>query len=149
MELRGWCADLEMHSKEWKKVVEKQRIRKVKTFQVEGAPLSTLRIRKFMAHTWRTDILKQWEPRSPRWSPVLCFCNFMLFLSPGRISPNWELSRVESESSSVPWSSIRVPQGEKEMATHSSVLAWESHGWRSLVGCSPWGHTESDTTVVT
>ena len=37
---------------------------------------------------------------------------------------------------------------EKEMATHSSVLAWripwmekpgESHGWRSLVGCSPWG----------
>ena len=22
---------------------------------------------------------------------------------------------------------------EKEMATHSSILAWESHGWRSLV----------------
>ena len=22
----------------------------------------------------------------------------------------------------------------------------ESHGWRSLVGCSPWGHEESDTT---
>ena len=22
----------------------------------------------------------------------------------------------------------------------------ESHGWRSLVGCSPWGHTESDMT---
>ena len=21
-----------------------------------------------------------------------------------------------------------------------------SHGWRSLVGCSPWGHEESDTT---
>ena len=38
---------------------------------------------------------------------------------------------------------------EKEMATHSSVLAWRSHGWRSLVGCRPWGHTESDTTEVT
>ena len=25
----------------------------------------------------------------------------------------------------------------------------ESHGWRSLVGCSPWGRTESDTTEVT
>ena len=26
------------------------------------------------------------------------------------------------------------------------VLPGESHGWRSLVGCSPWGHKESDTT---
>ena len=25
-------------------------------------------------------------------------------------------------------------------------LPGESHGWRSLVGCSPWGHKESDTT---
>ena len=23
------------------------------------------------------------------------------------------------------------------------------HGWRSLVGCSPWGRTESDTTEAT
>ena len=29
---------------------------------------------------------------------------------------------------------------EKEMATHSSVLAWEIHGQRSLVGYSPWSH---------
>ena len=29
---------------------------------------------------------------------------------------------------------------EKEMATHSSILAWETHGHRSLTGCSPWGH---------
>ena len=28
---------------------------------------------------------------------------------------------------------------EKAMALHSSTLAWKSHGWRSLVGCSPWG----------
>ena len=26
------------------------------------------------------------------------------------------------------------------------LLPGESHGWRSLVGCSPWDHTESDTT---
>ena len=37
---------------------------------------------------------------------------------------------------------------EKEMATHSSVLAWEIHGQRSLVGYSPWGHKESDTTEI-
>ena len=29
---------------------------------------------------------------------------------------------------------------EKEMATHSSILAWKIHGQRSLVGYSPWGH---------
>ena len=28
---------------------------------------------------------------------------------------------------------------EKEMATHSSILAWEIHGQSSLVGYSPWG----------
>ena len=28
---------------------------------------------------------------------------------------------------------------EKAMAPHSSTLAWKIHGWRSLVGCSPWG----------
>ena len=26
------------------------------------------------------------------------------------------------------------------------LLLGESHGWRSLVGCSPWGREESDTT---
>ena len=34
---------------------------------------------------------------------------------------------------------------EKEMATHSSTLAWKIP-WRSLVGYSPWGCKESDTT---
>ena len=32
------------------------------------------------------------------------------------------------------------------MATHSSVLRGGSHGQRSLVGHSPWGQKESDTT---
>ena len=38
---------------------------------------------------------------------------------------------------------------EKEMATHSSVLAWRIPGRESLLGCCLWGHTESDTTKVT
>ena len=38
---------------------------------------------------------------------------------------------------------------EKEMATHSSVLAWRIPGTGSLVGCSLWGRTESDTTEAT
>ena len=35
---------------------------------------------------------------------------------------------------------------EKEMATHSSILAWKIPGQRNLVGYSPWGHKELDTT---
>ena len=35
---------------------------------------------------------------------------------------------------------------EKGMATHSSILPGEFHGQRSLVGYSPWGHKEPDTT---
>ena len=35
------------------------------------------------------------------------------------------------------------------MATHSSVLAGESQGWGSLVGCRLWGRTELDTTEAT
>ena len=38
---------------------------------------------------------------------------------------------------------------EKEMATHSSVLAWRIPGQGSLVGCRLWGRTESDTTEAT
>ena len=38
---------------------------------------------------------------------------------------------------------------EREMATHSSVLAWRIPGTGSLVGCHLWGHTESDTTEAT
>ena len=35
---------------------------------------------------------------------------------------------------------------EKGMAIHSSILAGEFHGQRSLVGYSPWGRKESDMT---
>ena len=35
---------------------------------------------------------------------------------------------------------------EKEMATHSSTLAWKTPYQFPLVGCSPWGHKESDAT---
>ena len=38
---------------------------------------------------------------------------------------------------------------EKEMATHSRVLAWRIWGRGRLVGCRLWGRTESDTTEVT
>ena len=38
---------------------------------------------------------------------------------------------------------------EEGMATHSSILAWESHGERSLVGYGPQGLKESQRVDVT
>ena len=39
---------------------------------------------------------------------------------------------------------------EKQMASHSSIIAWGIQGQRNLVGYnSPWGSKESDTTEVT
>ena len=38
---------------------------------------------------------------------------------------------------------------EEGMATHSSILAGESHGERTPAGYSPWGHKESNMTEVT
>ena len=38
---------------------------------------------------------------------------------------------------------------EKEMATHSSILAWRIPWTEDLVGYSPSGCKESDTTEVT
>ena len=39
--------------------------------------------------------------------------------------------------------------GEGHWRTTPVLLPGESHGQRSLVGCSPWGCKESDTTTVT
>ena len=49
---------------------------------------------------------------------------------------------AETWAQSLGWEGLL----EEEMATHSSILAWRSHGQRSLPGYSPWGHKESNTT---
>ena len=36
--------------------------------------------------------------------------------------------------------------GRRQWHPTPVLLPGKSHGWRSLVGCSPWGHIESDTT---
>ena len=40
----------------------------------------------------------------------------------------------------------RLPCGEGNGAPLQHSCLEKSHGWRSLVGCSPWGHKELDTT---
>ena len=43
---------------------------------------------------------------------------------------------------------VPLPQrtGRRQWHPAPALLPAKSHGWRSLVGCSPWGHCESDTT---
>ena len=36
--------------------------------------------------------------------------------------------------------------GRRQWHPTPVLLRGKSHGWRSLVGCSPWGRSESDTT---
>ena len=44
------------------------------------------------------------------------------------------------------WSLVLEGPLEVEVATHSSILAGQFHGQRSLAGYSPWSHEEWDTT---
>ena len=47
------------------------------------------------------------------------------------------------------WSLGQEDPLEGGTATHSSILAWRSHGQRSLGGCSAWDCKESDLTKAT
>ena len=51
---------------------------------------------------------------------------------------NWHLANPLADSKPL----------ERRRQWHPTpvLLPGKSHGWRSLVGCSPWGHYESDTT---
>ena len=50
-------------------------------------------------------------------------------------------SRVKNQPAMQATQEIGV-QSLEEMATYSSILAWKSHGQRSLAGYSPWGCKE-------
>ena len=42
--------------------------------------------------------------------------------------------------------SLRVFNRRRRWNPTPVLLPGKSHGWRSLAGCSPWGHSELDTT---
>ena len=65
---------------------------------------------------------------------------------PGRLQSMGSLSwtRLSDFTFTFPFHAL-----EKEMATHSSVVAWRIQGRGSLLGCRLWGRTESDTTEAT
>ena len=64
---------------------------------------------------------------------------------PGGLDGEESACSVADWSLMTPGSSLEGPL-EKGMATHSSILAWKSHGQRSLAGYSPCSRKEMDTT---
>ena len=73
---------------------------------------------------------------------IVCVCVYIYRISSGGSEVKAPASNA-GDLGSIPGSG-RSP--EKEMATHSSILAWRIPGQRSLVGYSPQGRKESDTT---
>ena len=56
---------------------------------------------------------------------------------------------VNAEDIEIVRSLSREDPLEQGMATHSSILAGESHRQRTLLGYNPWGHKELDMTEAT
>ena len=54
----------------------------------------------------------------------------------------WTLGRTWQQALPL----ARGGYGRRQWHPTPVLLPGKSHGWRSLVGCSPWGHEESDTT---
>ena len=65
---------------------------------------------------------------------------------------NCQMFKLDLEKAEEP--EIKLPisagsSGRRQWHPTPVLLPGKSHGWRSLVGCSPWGHWGSDTTWVT
>ena len=56
------------------------------------------------------------------------------------------VKNLPANSGELVWSLDQEQSLGKEMATYSSILPWEAHGQRRLLGYSPWGRKESDMT---
>ena len=71
-------------------------------------------------------------------------CSFLSALTNGILEPSLENKAGEKELQ-------ESKNMERRRQWHPTpvLLPGESHGWRSLVGCGPWGRTELDMTEVT
>ena len=68
-------------------------------------------------------------------------CRGMLCFSGGSAVKN--LSAVQDTHGFDPW--VRKIPWRRAWQPTAVFLPGECHGQRSLMGCSPWGHTELDT----
>ena len=57
----------------------------------------------------------------------------------------WEIQTCVVQGSTL-FSVLLVLRRRRQWQSTPILLPRESHGWRNLAGCSPWGREESDTT---
>ena len=68
----------------------------------------------------------------------------MSFIQPPETFPQFQKA---DENSFLTERGENEERKEKQSrSSNAAILPGESHGWRSLVGCSPWSREESDTT---
>ena len=79
---------------------------------------------------WTTHIKTQWEQEN-----VPGFCPLPTFV--WMCSTSWLLRLFQG---------LNTLSGRRQWHPTLVLLSGKSHGWRSLVGCSPWGREESDMT---
>ena len=107
---------------------------------------------------WKTCTGCTFLTPQPSGSLTLCTTKTVLTTASSAWESHWKLFQVLFYMNSSHWPislwcflplasgmsrssgfwSFLLTFSEKAMAPHSSTLAWKSHGWRSLVGCSPW-----------
>ena len=98
-----------------------------------------------------TQIRKFWV--TPGTPSFLAFRFLYNFLESGEEALNkadgYRLISEYELTSSMFWLAVGVAGWRRQWHPTPVLLPGKSHGWRSLVGCSPWGHEESDTYWVT
>ena len=101
-------------------------------------------------------LFKNDETRGADLDPTYIFVmiNFMCQLIQANKRRKWQPTPVflpgessvgEGNGNPLQCSCLENPVLEKEMATHSSVLAWRIPGTEEPVGCRLWGHTDLAT----
>ena len=71
-----------------------------------------------------------------KWLSVICFNNAAVKV---KVEMGFQVSEANCMSVKVTWR-------RRQWHPTPVLLPGKSHGQRSLVGCSPWGHSEWDTT---
>ena len=97
------------------------------------------------------SLKKQYRTYIHIWSPLSLYIHTekyfaLAILSIGASLVAQKVKTLPVMQETQVWSLSWEDPLKEGMITYSSILAWESHEQRSLVGYSPWGHKESDTT---
>ena len=117
----------------------------------------------FSTNYWFPFLQPIWSHLIPQgWNIVVLWQKREKAMAPHSSTVAWKIPWMEEPGGLQSMGSLRVRHDWVTSLSLSTFMQWrrkwqptpvflpgESHGQRSLVGCSPWGCTESDTTEAT